>query len=84
MVVSFINLPVYMEDVTILARLEEWGVRPISVIKRRKWSETEIADGTRFLKVCFKGTLTFVAFENYSKFKSSRLPPMPHPLSVIF
>jgi hypothetical protein len=53
MVVSFINLPVYMEDATILARLEEWGVRPISVIKRRKWPGTEIADGTRFLKVRF-------------------------------
>ena len=53
MVVSFINLPVYMEDATILARLEEWGVRPMSVIKRRKWPGTEIADGTRFLKVRF-------------------------------
>lgn len=53
MVVSFINLPVYLDDEDILSRLEEWGVRPMSAIKRRKWPGTEIADGTRFLKVRF-------------------------------
>ncbi|TKS65241.1 hypothetical protein D9C73_028576 [Collichthys lucidus] len=53
MVVSFINLPVYVEDAVILARLQEWGVRPLSAIKRRKWPGTDIADGTRFLKVRF-------------------------------
>ena len=30
-----------------------------------------------------KGTLADVAFENYSTFKSPRLPPMPHPLVPI-
>ncbi|XP_062241187.1 uncharacterized protein LOC133951326 isoform X1 [Platichthys flesus] len=58
MVVSFIDLPVYMEDATILRRLEEWGVRPISAIKRRKWPGTEIVDGTRFLKVRFNEQVT--------------------------
>lgn len=33
MVVSFINLPVYLEDEKILSKLEEWGVRPLSSIK---------------------------------------------------
>ena len=37
----------------------------------------------RWPALFFKGTLTFVAFENYSTFKSSRLPPMPHPLVPI-
>lgn len=53
MVVSFINLPVYLEDDVILTRLGEWRVKPMSDIKRRKWPGTEIADGTRFLKVRF-------------------------------
>lgn len=53
MVVSFINLPVYMEDDKIVSRLNEWGVRQMSPIKRRMWPGTEIADGTRFLKVRF-------------------------------
>ena len=53
MVVSFINLPVYFPDAKILAKLEEWGVRAISPLKRRVWPGTEIVDGTRFLKVRF-------------------------------
>lgn len=53
MVVSFINLPVYFPDGKILAKLEEWGVRAISPLKRRVWPGTEIVDGTRFLKVRF-------------------------------
>ncbi|XP_026121503.1 uncharacterized protein LOC113101986 isoform X2 [Carassius auratus] len=53
MVVSFINLPVYLEDEKILAKLQEWGVRPLSPIKRRVWPGTDIVDGTRFLKVRF-------------------------------
>ncbi|KAK0135243.1 hypothetical protein N1851_028937 [Merluccius polli] len=50
-VVSFINLPVYLTDGEILAKLEQWGVRAMSAIKRRMWPGTEIADGTRYLKV---------------------------------
>lgn len=53
MVVSFINLPVYLEDQKIFAKLEEWGVKPLSAIKRRVWPGTDILDGTRFLKVRF-------------------------------
>lgn len=53
MVVSFINLPVYLEDEKILAKLEEWRVKPLSVIKRRVWPGTDMMDGTRFLKVRF-------------------------------
>ncbi|KAF3842499.1 hypothetical protein F7725_024450 [Dissostichus mawsoni] len=51
--VSFLNLPVYVPDRMILKRLEEWGVEPISAIKKRVWPGTEITDGTRFLRVRF-------------------------------
>ncbi len=53
MVVSFINLPVYLEDEKILSKLQDWGVRPLSPIKCRVWPGTDTADGTRFLKVRF-------------------------------
>ncbi|KAF0022215.1 hypothetical protein F2P81_025532 [Scophthalmus maximus] len=53
MVVSFLNLPVYIEDGLILDRLREWGVSAVSDIKRRRWPGTDVADGTRFMKVKF-------------------------------
>ncbi|KAG1934527.1 hypothetical protein F2P79_019768 [Pimephales promelas] len=52
-VVSFMHLPVYLEDREIIEKLEGWGVDPISKIKRRCYPGTEIEDGTRFLKVRF-------------------------------
>ena len=57
LVVSFLNLPTYIVDGVILAKLAEWGVKAISPIKRRKWPGTDIADGTRFLKVRFTETV---------------------------
>lgn len=53
LVVSFLNLPTYVSDEVILAKLHEWGVKAVSPIKRRMWPGTDIADGTRFLKVQF-------------------------------
>ena len=53
MVVSFINLPTYIDDETILSKLRDWGVIPVSRIRRRMWPGTDIADGTRYLKVRF-------------------------------
>ncbi len=52
-VVSFMHLPVYLDDKEILGKLEGWGVNPISKIKRRCYPGTDIEDGTRFLKVRF-------------------------------
>ncbi|XP_044043669.1 uncharacterized protein LOC122872054 [Siniperca chuatsi] len=52
-VVSFMHLPVYLDDGKILEKLEGWGVDPISKIKRRCYPGTDIEDGTRFLKVRF-------------------------------
>ena len=53
MVVSFLNLPTYIEDEKIINKLTEWGVTAISPIKRRLWKGTDIVDGTRFVKVKF-------------------------------
>lgn len=53
MVVSFLGLPMYIQDEEILRKLSEWGVKAVSRVKRRMWPGTEIADGTRFLKVKF-------------------------------
>lgn len=50
-VVSFMHLPVYLEDEAIIAKLEGWGVTPTTEIRRRFYPGTEIEDGTRFLKV---------------------------------
>lgn len=52
-VVSFMHLPVYLEDMDILDKLEGWRVIPTSQIRRRYYPGTFIEDGTRFLKVKF-------------------------------
>lgn len=52
-VVSFLNLPTYIMDEEIIKKLIDWGVTPVSIVKRRMWPGTGIADGTRFLKVKF-------------------------------
>ncbi len=57
MVVSFLGLPTYIQDEEILRKLVEWGVTAVSRIKRRMWPGTDIADGTRFLKVKFTDTV---------------------------
>lgn len=57
MVVSFLNLPTYIEDEEIIGKLTEWGVKAASPVKRRMWPGTDIADGTRFLKVKFTDTV---------------------------
>lgn len=52
-VVSFLNLPTYITDEEIIKKLTDWGVTAASIVKRRMWPGTGIADGTRFLKVKF-------------------------------
>ncbi len=52
-VVSFIHLPAYIEDSEIVNKLENWGVTPASDIRRRMYPGTDIADGTRYLRVKF-------------------------------
>lgn len=52
-VVSFIHLPAYIRDSEIVEQLKKWGVAPASAIRRRMYPGTEIADGTRYLRVKF-------------------------------
>lgn len=53
LVVSFLALPTYIEDGEILEKLAAWGVSAVSPVKRRMWPGTDIADGTRYMKVKF-------------------------------
>ena len=53
LVVSFLTLPAYIPDEEILDKLSGWGVRALSSIKRRMWPGTNIADGTRIVRVKF-------------------------------
>lgn len=53
LVVSFLNLPYYVDDTEIQAKLQGWGVSAVSPIKRRMWPGTKVADGTRFMRVKF-------------------------------
>ncbi|KAL3055928.1 hypothetical protein OYC64_018599 [Pagothenia borchgrevinki] len=53
--VSFMNIPVYVEDDAILLKLNSWGAEPASHIIRRRVPGTQIADGTRHLRVVFGG-----------------------------
>lgn len=57
LVVSFLNLPAYVEDEEILDKLRGWGVSATSSIRRRMWPGTDVADGTRFCKVKFNQTV---------------------------
>uniref|UniRef100_A0A4W5MEM0 CCHC-type domain-containing protein n=3 Tax=Hucho hucho TaxID=62062 RepID=A0A4W5MEM0_9TELE len=57
LIVSFMNLPVYIEDSAILDKLNSWGVAAVSDIRRRVWPGTEIVDGTRYCKVKFTDTV---------------------------
>lgn len=52
-VVSFMHLPVYIDDNEILNKLKGWGVTPITGIKRRVYPGTIIEDGTRYVKSRF-------------------------------
>lgn len=57
--VSFLHLPPDVKDKDILDRLARWGVLPILPVKRRYYPGTNVADGTRFLKVRFpKGVVS--------------------------
>lgn len=61
-VVSFLNLPLYVTDEQIKAKLQQWGVEPASDIRRRKWTGTDVFDGTRYLKVKFPDQITSLPY----------------------
>jgi len=49
--VSFMNVPVYIEDEIIQGKLTSLGVEILSPMKRKMYEGTEIEDGTRFCRV---------------------------------
>lgn len=57
LVVSFMGLPAYIEDEEITAKLQFWGVSAVSAVRRKMWPGTDIADGTRYVKVRFTDTV---------------------------
>lgn len=61
-VVSFMHLPVYLDDEDIIEKLQGWGVTPVTQIKRRFYPGTDIEDGTRYLKVKFPKEVTSLPY----------------------
>ncbi|KAK2873916.1 hypothetical protein Q8A73_024353, partial [Channa argus] len=72
LVVSFLNLPAYITDEEIMEKLDVWGVRAISPIKRRMWPGTDVADGTRYMKVKFNETVQSLPYS--AKFMTANGP----------
>lgn len=70
--VSFMKLPAYINDNEILDKLRIWGVTPTSAIRRRMWPGTNVADGTRFVKVKFEGVVKSLPYS--AKFATAQGP----------
>ena len=68
LIVSFMNLTVYIEDGAILEKLRSWGVAALTDIRRRVWLGMEILDGTTYCKVKFTDTLQ--SFPYSAKFET--------------
>ena len=51
LVVSFLHLSSYVTDDEIYDKLYDYGVEPVSNIRRRFYPGTRVADGTRYLRV---------------------------------
>ncbi len=67
--VSFLHLPAYLEDEVIEDKLKFWGVTPMMKIKRRVYPGTNIADGTRYVKVKFPKEATSLPYS--AKFETA-------------
>ncbi len=52
-VVSFMHLPAYIKDDEIIKKLTDLDVEILSPVKRRMHDKTNIADGTRYVRVRF-------------------------------
>uniref|UniRef100_A0A8C5GE18 CCHC-type domain-containing protein n=1 Tax=Gouania willdenowi TaxID=441366 RepID=A0A8C5GE18_GOUWI len=72
MVVSFLGMPAYITDEVILAKLIGWGVAAVSDVKRRMWPGTQIADGTRFVRVRFTDAVQSLPYS--TKFDTANGP----------
>lgn len=70
--VSFLHLPPYVGDRDILQRLEKWGVEPILPLRRRFYPGTDVADGTRFIRVRFPKDIVSLPYS--TRFETSDGP----------
>ncbi|MGL4766055.1 MAG: hypothetical protein ACRC2N_13650 [Aeromonas sp.] len=68
-IVSFLHLPAYLADEVIETKLKFWGVTPVTKIKRRLYPGTNIADGTRYVKVKFPKEVTSLPYS--AKFETA-------------
>lgn len=68
-IVSFLHLPAYVHDQTIEDKLKSWGVTPVTKVRRRLYPGTNIADGTRYVKVLFPKEVTSLPYS--TKFETS-------------
>lgn len=57
-VVSFMKLPVFIDDDEIVSKLESKGVTVVSPVYRRTVPGTQVADGTRFMRCKFPPGIT--------------------------
>ena len=60
--VSFMHLPVFIEDEELIGRLTSLGVELKSPIKRRKYPGTNVEDGTRFVVCKFPPNITSLPY----------------------
>ncbi|KAM9726311.1 uncharacterized protein ACNS7B_017278 [Menidia menidia] len=72
MVVSFLAMPAYIGDEAVIAKLAAWKVEAVSVVKRRMWPGTQVADGTRYVKVKFNKTVQSLPYS--TKFDTAAGP----------
>lgn len=61
-VVSFLHIPAYIEDDELIEKLESLKVTVLSPVQRRYYPGTDIADGTRFVKVRLPPTLPSIPY----------------------
>lgn len=68
-IVSFLHLPAYVNDKTIEDKLKSWAVTPMTKVRRRLYPGTNIADGTRYVKVLFPKEIKSLPYS--TKFETS-------------
>lgn len=61
-VVSFLHIPAYVEDEELLAKLTDKNIEIVSPVFRRTYAHTDVADGTRYVRVKFPPGMVSLAW----------------------
>lgn len=61
-VVSFLHIPSYVEDEELLCKLRDKNIEILSRVFRRAYPSTQVADGTRYVRVKFPEGLVSLAW----------------------